>query len=164
VRPDLPQPTHGLKEEDTFGGILFLRLKASHLRPKYRVLNGSHYALLRADVGTPTYDLKPGRDLIRLSCFFLSHDISSFRDTEANFNQLDCGKCIFEILFVLFVRGAADALCASLERRNRTQIITNRFPHYHRHVGPESVRLKSILLALRQWLERWRDCLRESCN
>jgi hypothetical protein len=26
VRPDLPQPTHGLKEEDTLGGILFLRL------------------------------------------------------------------------------------------------------------------------------------------
>jgi hypothetical protein len=46
VRPDLPQPTHGLKEEDTLGGILFLRLKASHLRPKYRVLKGSHYALL----------------------------------------------------------------------------------------------------------------------
>jgi hypothetical protein len=46
VRPDLPQPTHGLEEEDTLGGILFLRLKASHLRPKYRVLNGSHYALL----------------------------------------------------------------------------------------------------------------------
>jgi hypothetical protein len=26
VRPDLPQPTHGLKEDDTLGGILFLRL------------------------------------------------------------------------------------------------------------------------------------------
>jgi hypothetical protein len=26
VRPDLPHPTHGLKEEDTLGGILFLRL------------------------------------------------------------------------------------------------------------------------------------------
>ncbi len=26
VRPDLTQPTHGLKEEDTLGGILFLRL------------------------------------------------------------------------------------------------------------------------------------------
>ncbi len=24
VRPDLPQPTHGLKEEDTLGGILYL--------------------------------------------------------------------------------------------------------------------------------------------
>ena len=35
VRPDLTQPTHGLKEEDTLGGILFLRLKTSHLRPKY---------------------------------------------------------------------------------------------------------------------------------
>jgi hypothetical protein len=46
VRPDLPQSRHRLKEEDTFGGILFLRLKVSHLRPKYRVLNGSHYALL----------------------------------------------------------------------------------------------------------------------
>jgi hypothetical protein len=46
VRPDLPQPTHGLEEEDTLRVILFLRLKTSHLRPKYRVLNGSHYALL----------------------------------------------------------------------------------------------------------------------
>jgi hypothetical protein len=46
VRPDLSQPTHRLKEEETLGGILFLRLKASHLRPKYRVLNSSHYALL----------------------------------------------------------------------------------------------------------------------
>jgi hypothetical protein len=46
VSPDLPQSTHGLKEEDTFGDILFLRLKGNHLRPKYRVLNGSHYALL----------------------------------------------------------------------------------------------------------------------
>ena len=46
VRPDLPQPTHRLEEEDTLRGILFLRLKASHLRPKYRVLNGNHYALL----------------------------------------------------------------------------------------------------------------------
>jgi hypothetical protein len=26
VRPDLSQPTHGLQEEDTLGGILFLRL------------------------------------------------------------------------------------------------------------------------------------------
>ncbi len=33
VRPDLSQPTHRLKEQDTIGGILFLRLKASHLRP-----------------------------------------------------------------------------------------------------------------------------------
>jgi hypothetical protein len=32
-----------VSKEDTLGGILFLRLKASHLRPKYRVLNGSHY-------------------------------------------------------------------------------------------------------------------------
>jgi hypothetical protein len=46
VRPDLPQPTHGLEEEDTLVVILFLRLKAGHLCPKYRVLNGSHYALL----------------------------------------------------------------------------------------------------------------------
>jgi hypothetical protein len=46
VRPDLPQPTHGLKEEDTLGVILFLRLKASHLRPEYRVLNGIHYTML----------------------------------------------------------------------------------------------------------------------
>jgi hypothetical protein len=46
VSPDLPQPTHGFKEEDTLGGILFLRLKVSYLRPKYRVLNGRNYALL----------------------------------------------------------------------------------------------------------------------
>jgi hypothetical protein len=46
VRSGLPQPTRRLKEEDTLVGILFLRLKASHLRPKYRVLNGSHFALL----------------------------------------------------------------------------------------------------------------------
>jgi hypothetical protein len=47
VRPDLSQPTHGFEEEDTLGGILFLRLKVSHLRPKYGVLNGSHCALSR---------------------------------------------------------------------------------------------------------------------
>jgi hypothetical protein len=29
VRPDLPQPTHRLEEEDTLGGILFLRLKTN---------------------------------------------------------------------------------------------------------------------------------------
>jgi hypothetical protein len=46
VRPDLPHPTHALKEEDTLGDILFLRLKDSHLRPQNRVLNGSHYVLL----------------------------------------------------------------------------------------------------------------------
>jgi hypothetical protein len=32
--------------EDALGGILFLRLKASHLRPKHRLFDGSHYALL----------------------------------------------------------------------------------------------------------------------
>ncbi len=46
VRPDLSQPTHWSREEDTLGGILFLRLKTSHLRPEYRVLNSNHYALL----------------------------------------------------------------------------------------------------------------------
>jgi hypothetical protein len=46
LRPDLSQPTHRLKEEDTLGGILFLRLKTRHLRPEYRVLNSGHYALL----------------------------------------------------------------------------------------------------------------------
>ena len=46
VSPDLSQSTHRLEEEDTLRGILFLRLKDSHLRPKYRVLDGSHYALL----------------------------------------------------------------------------------------------------------------------
>jgi hypothetical protein len=43
VRPDLSQPTHGLVKEDTLGGILFLRLKASHLRPKHRLFNRIHY-------------------------------------------------------------------------------------------------------------------------
>ncbi len=45
MRPELPQPAHRLKEEDTFGGILFVGLKAGYLRPKDRVLNGSHYPL-----------------------------------------------------------------------------------------------------------------------
>ena len=34
------------QEEDALGVILFQRLKSSHLRPKYGVLNGSYYALL----------------------------------------------------------------------------------------------------------------------
>jgi hypothetical protein len=46
VRPDLPQTTHHLEEEDTLRNILFLRLKTSHLRLKDRLLNGNHYALL----------------------------------------------------------------------------------------------------------------------
>jgi hypothetical protein len=46
VRTDLSQPTHRLEEEDTVGVILFLRLKVSHLRPEYRVLNSRHYVLL----------------------------------------------------------------------------------------------------------------------
>jgi hypothetical protein len=46
VRPNLPQPTHRLEEENTLRSILFLRLKASHLHPSYRLFNGSHYALL----------------------------------------------------------------------------------------------------------------------
>jgi hypothetical protein len=46
VRPDLSQPTHGFVKEDTLGGILFLRLKDSHLRPKYRLFNRDHYTLL----------------------------------------------------------------------------------------------------------------------
>jgi hypothetical protein len=46
VSPDLTKGTHRLEEEDTFGDILFLRLKDSHLHPKYRVFNGRLYALL----------------------------------------------------------------------------------------------------------------------
>jgi hypothetical protein len=46
MRPNLTQPTHQLEKKDTLRGILFLRLQASHLRPKDRVLNGSHYVLL----------------------------------------------------------------------------------------------------------------------
>ncbi len=50
MRPYLPQSAHRLKEEDThtLGSILFLGLRAGHLCPKDRVLNGSHYALLGA--------------------------------------------------------------------------------------------------------------------
>ncbi len=43
MRPDLTQPTHRLEEKDTIEDILFLRLKAGHLCPKDRVLNGSYY-------------------------------------------------------------------------------------------------------------------------
>jgi hypothetical protein len=46
VRSDLSQSTHGLVKEDTLGGILFLRLKASHLRPQHRFFNRNHYTLL----------------------------------------------------------------------------------------------------------------------
>jgi hypothetical protein len=48
MRPDLPQPTHRLEEKETLRGILFLGLKAGHLHPKDRVLNGSYYTLLGA--------------------------------------------------------------------------------------------------------------------
>ena len=48
VRPDLTQSPHGFVKEDTLGGILFLRLKVSHLRPKHRLFNRSHYVLLTA--------------------------------------------------------------------------------------------------------------------
>ncbi len=48
MRPDLPQVTHRFVVQKTLGVILFLRLKADHLRTKDRVLNGSHYALLGA--------------------------------------------------------------------------------------------------------------------
>jgi hypothetical protein len=46
MRPDLPQPTHWLEEEDTLRSILFQRLKACHLHLKDRLLNGSHHTLL----------------------------------------------------------------------------------------------------------------------
>ena len=46
VSPDLPQSTHRLVEEDTLGGIFFLRLKTSHLRPKNRLLNRRYYPLM----------------------------------------------------------------------------------------------------------------------
>ena len=45
VRPDLPQPTHRLEEEDTVRNILFLRLKASHLRHKDRLFNGTRFIM-----------------------------------------------------------------------------------------------------------------------
>ena len=45
VRSDLSQTTHRFKEEDMLGGILFLRLKTTNLRPEYRVLNSRHYVL-----------------------------------------------------------------------------------------------------------------------
>ncbi len=50
VGPELSQPTHRLKEEDTLGVILFLRLKAGHLRPEYRVLSSSHYVSVQANL------------------------------------------------------------------------------------------------------------------
>ena len=43
VRPDLPQPTHRLEEEDTLRSILFLRLKTKHLRPKDRLFKQFDY-------------------------------------------------------------------------------------------------------------------------
>ena len=46
MRPDLDQSVHGFEEVDALGVILFQRLEVIHLRPKYGVLNGSHYALL----------------------------------------------------------------------------------------------------------------------
>jgi hypothetical protein len=46
VRTDLSQLTHRFKELDTFGGILFQRLKVNHLCPEYRVLNSNHDVLL----------------------------------------------------------------------------------------------------------------------
>ena len=39
MRPDLPQPTHGIEEEDTLGDILFLRLKDNHLH-KFEIPEG----------------------------------------------------------------------------------------------------------------------------
>ena len=55
MRPDLPQPTHRLIPKDTLGGILFLRLKVSHLCPADKIL-----ALLRAktDLFRTTRDRK----------------------------------------------------------------------------------------------------------
>ncbi len=46
MSPYLTQPAHRLKEENTLGIIIFLGLKTGHLRPKDKVLNGSHYAVL----------------------------------------------------------------------------------------------------------------------
>jgi hypothetical protein len=48
MRPDLTQSTHRLEEKDTIRDILFLGLKAGHLRPKDRVFNGRYYALMGA--------------------------------------------------------------------------------------------------------------------
>ncbi len=50
MRTDLPHPTHRLIPKDTFGDILFLRLKVCHLCPEDRVLNSSDNALLRTQV------------------------------------------------------------------------------------------------------------------
>jgi hypothetical protein len=52
VRPDLSQPTHGFVKEDTFGGILFLRLKVSHLRPKHRLFKLGNLKVRRNDINT----------------------------------------------------------------------------------------------------------------
>jgi hypothetical protein len=48
MRHDLPQSTHRVEEKDTLRDILFLGLKAGHLRPKNRVFNGRYYALMGA--------------------------------------------------------------------------------------------------------------------
>jgi hypothetical protein len=40
VRPDLPQPTHGLEEEDTLRSILLVRLKVRNVRSKEKVCKG----------------------------------------------------------------------------------------------------------------------------
>ncbi len=45
VRSDLSQPTHRLKEQDTLGGILFL--KASHLRPGRPTSHQPHLQILK---------------------------------------------------------------------------------------------------------------------
>jgi hypothetical protein len=61
MSPDLTQTTHRFEKKETLGVILFLRLQAGHLRPKDRVLNGSHcdFVLL----GTQTWLFIATRDL-----------------------------------------------------------------------------------------------------
>jgi hypothetical protein len=56
VRPDLSQSTLRFKKEDTLGGILFLRLKPSHLRPVYHV--SGHVLTIRENA--PGKFLVPG--------------------------------------------------------------------------------------------------------
>ncbi len=46
MRSDLSQTTHQFIPKDTLGGILFLRLKVSHLCPEDRVLHGGNDVLM----------------------------------------------------------------------------------------------------------------------
>ena len=85
--------THGRDKESLSETIRLLRLKISHLRPKYRVLNGSHYALLWAQVNCSARHepvnislrsrkgwkwLRSFQKLILIDCVFFSYPFTNF--------------------------------------------------------------------------------------